>query len=568
MKNKLSHANLTNRIRRLMLVRVAIITFLLGIAAFSEFEGAALIPEKSLPFYYAIVVITYGLSFFYLFLLYRSKNIKANLYIQAVIDTLLITYLVYVTGGTGSIYPVFYTLVIIYSVLFLGRKGGLIITSACSILYGTLLELEYYGVITSFLAAADSYPFRVSYVFTQIFTHIPSFYLIAFLTIFVVEQEEKTRATLAEKLDAFEQLNLLHRSIVESVNSGILTVDLSGKIKSFNKAAQDITDYTFADVEGKNILEIFPTYADVIAKRDTLQLPGQNRFEMVLHTVRGRELILGCSFSQLKDNSGERIGDIMIFQDITFIKKMEDRYERSRRMAFIGELAANLAHEIRNPLASISGSIQVLSKGLHLSEEDQRLMRVILRGKEQLEGFMRDFLLLARPTPGAHAIINIREVLEDVIDALKYVPEWHENIEVHKSLSENALIYANRLESRQVIWNIILNALQAMPAKGILNIETKRKVFNDSSICLEIAVTDNGCGIAQEDMKRIFEPFYTTKEKGFGLGLAIVNRIAESNKWKIQISSASGSGTRCILLLPVTEDHDSIKQPFFSTANG
>jgi signal transduction histidine kinase len=194
-------------------------------------------------------------------------------------------------------------------------------------------------------------------------------------------------------------------------------------------------------------------------------------------------------------------------------------------------------------------------------------MRIILRGKEQLEGFMKDFLLLARPKPGVHGMVDIRETIEDVLDALKYVPDWHEGIEVCKSVAENALIYASRSEIRQVLWNLILNAIQAMPVKGVLNIETKRKIFNDSSDYLEIVVADSGCGIAQKDLKKIFEPFYTTRERGTGLGLAIVNRIVESNKGKIQILSEAGKGTRCILLLPLIGD-DSVNQPSPPVENG
>lgn len=554
MENRLPQDNLTNRIRWLMLIRVVIITFLLGIATFSEFMGVELLPESSLPSYYLIIMMTYGLSFFYLFLLYQSKNIMANLYIQAACDTLLITYLVYVTGGTRSIYSVFYTLAIIYSVLFLGRKGGFIIASACSIFYGALLDLEYYGVIVPFFTAADDYLIQASYVFSRIFTHILSFYLIAFLTSFVVVQEKKTRTLLAEKEDAFDQLDVLHRSIVESVNVGILTINLSGKIKSFNKAAQDITDYALTDVENKSIFELFPNCVDMMTKREAWHLPGQNRFETAFRTKKDRELILGCSLSPLKNNRDERIGDIMTFQDLTSIRKMEEGYERSRRMAFIGEMAAHLAHEIRNPLASISGSIQVLNRDLRLSEGDKRLMRIILRGKEQLEGFMKDFLFLARTTPGTHAMIDIGVIIEDVLDALKYAPDWHEGIEVRKSVAENVLIYANRSEIRQVIWNLLLNALQSMPTKGVLNIETRRKNFNNSPDCLEIVVADSGCGIAQKDMEKIFEPFYTTRERGTGLGLAIVNRIVESNKGEINISSEIGRGTRCVLRLPIMRE--------------
>ncbi len=543
--------NITLRIRWLMLVRAVIVTFMLGIATLSDFMGVNLLPERSLSSYYIIIIVTYGFSFFYLFLLYRSNNITVNVYIQAAGDVLLITYLVYVTGGTSSIYSVFYTLAIIYAVLFLGRRGGLIIASACSIFYGALLDLEYFGIIDPLYAAIEYFPFRASYVFSRMFTHILSFYLIAFLTSFVVEQERKVRTLLAEKEDAFEQLDMLHRSIVESVNLGILTINLSGKIKSFNMAAKDITGYSFADVEGRGVEEIFPSCAHMMPKGDAQRMPAQNRFEMSFKTKNDQEAVLGCSVSPLNNNRGERIGDIMIFQDLTSIKKMEENYEKSRRMAFIGEMAARLAHEIRNPLASISGSIQVLKRDLRLSEGDERLMRIIMRGKEQIEVFMKEFLLLARPMPGAHEMVNIKEITEDVLAALKYVPDWREGIEVRASLAENILIYANRSEVRQILWNLLLNALQAMPGKGVLTVETEKKSFRDFPDAVEILVADTGCGIVQNDMAKIFDPFYTTRERGTGLGLAIVNRIVESKGGKIKISSEIGKGTRCVILLPI-----------------
>ena len=560
----LQKENLTARIRWLMLARVAIITFLLGMAAFSEFQGMALFPERSLSFYYVIIVTVYGLSFFYLFFLYLSKNIQINAYIQAICDVALITYLVYVTGGTLSIYSVFYNLVIIYSVLFLGRGGAIIIASVCSIFYGALLDLEYYGLINPPYETISDYPLQAGYVFSRIFTHILSFYMTAFLASFVVKQERKARALLAEKESAFEQLDLLHRSIVESANLGILTINLSGKIKSFNKAAQEITDYAFADVEGKSLSEILPIYADMQAKRDAFQTPAENRFEVVFQTKKDRKAILGCSVSPLKNNKGEIIGDILIFQDLTSIKKMEEIYEKSRRMALIGEMAARLAHEIRNPLASISGSIQVLSRSLYLPHSDERLMRIILRGKEQLESFMKDFLLLARPTPGSPEMIDSREIMEEVLDALQYGQDWHEGIEIRKSLEENVFIYANRSEIRQVIWNLLLNALQSMPVKGALTVKTEKKSFADYPDGLEILVSDTGCGIEEKELEKVFEPFYTTKEQGTGLGLAIVNRVVESIKGKIKISSEMGRGTACLLYLPALADN----RDFLERGNG
>ena len=546
--------NLTARIRWLMLARVSIITFLLGIAILSELKGLELLPARSLSFYYVIIVATYGLSFLYLFFLHIIKNIKVNVSIQTTCDVVLVTYMVYITGGTSSIYSVFYTLVIIYSVLFLGRSGGLIIASACSIFYGVLLDFEYYGIIDSMHAAFGDYPYMPGYVFARIFTHILSFYVIAFLASFVVEQERKARMLLAEKEDAFNQLDVLHRSIIESVNLGILTVNLFGKIKTFNRAGEDITDYRSDEVEGKDLCKLFSISAELLAKQRAEQERGENRFELYFQTTKGRNLILGCSLSSLKNNRNERIGDIMIFQDLTSIKEMEERYEKSRRMALIGEMAARLAHEIRNPLASISGSIQVLSRDLHVPDSDERLMRIILRGKEQLENFMKDFLLLARATPGAPERVNTREIIEEVLDALPYMPDWHDGIEIRKDLTDNAFVHANRTEIKQLIGNLVLNAIQSMPAKGVLHIETKVGDGIGLPGYVHIWVTDTGCGIANKDLRNVFEPFYTTKERGTGLGLAIVHRIVEYNKGEIKISSEAGKGTRCLVRLPVMRE--------------
>ncbi len=542
------------RIRWLMLARVSIITFLLGIAIFSEVKGIELLPERSLSFYYIIIVITYSTSFLYLFLLSLLKNIKINVYIQAACDVALITYMVYVTGGTGSIYSVFYTLVIIYSVLFLGRSGGLIIASACSISYGALLDLEYYGVIRPLNLVLGDYPFLPGYVFSRIFTHILSFYLTALLAIFVVEREKRVRTLLAEKEDAFNQLDLLHRSIVESVNVGILTINLAGKVKTFNRAGRDITDYEARDVDGADLQKIFPIKLEMLTKQEGRPEPAENRFEIAFTTKKGRKLILGCSLSALKDNRDERIGDIMIFQDLTSIKRMEESYEKGRRMALIGEMAAHLAHEIRNPLASISGSIQVLSRDLHLPDSDEKLMRIILRGKEQLENFMKDFLLLARPRLSSLEVVDTKEIIEDVLEGLQFVPDWHEGIEVRKSLVENAKVFANRAEIRHIAWNLLLNAVQAMPVKGTLFIETTLGEAVAGPRWMQIAVRDSGCGIEEKYLGNIFEPFFTTKERGTGLGLAIVNRIVESNKGSIDIFSEAGRGTQCIVTLPVIAD--------------
>ena len=547
------------RLRYLMLLRVAFVTFLLGIATFLEIKGEDILPEISLLFLYLVIITSYILSLFYFFLLNLTKNIKITLYIQALCDVLMITGLVYATGGISSVYAVFYTLVIIYSVLFLERRGGLIIASACSICYGLLLDLEYYKILTPLYAIVfQDNPFTAGYVFSKIIIYILSFYLIAFLAIFVVEQEKKTRTLLQEKETAFDQLDLLHRSIIESVDTGILTINLRGQIKSFNRAAEEITGYSFAEVEDKNIVDLFPEYGDLLENIHTGGHPysQQSRVEMYIESHEKKPLTLGCSVSFLNDGTGKRIGDILVFQDLTAIKKMELILEKNRRLAFIGEMAAGLAHEMRNPLASISGSIQVLHKSLPLNEPDERLMQIILRGKDQLESFMRDFLLLSRPTPGMSEMIKITDIIEDILESIRYLPDWRDDIQVIKSLQDHLpFIRANKTEIRQLIWNVLMNAIQSMPNGGWVTIETGKDTPDISAgQFLEIKISDNGQGIMENDLGKIFEPFYTTREKGTGLGLAIVNRIVEGHAGKIKVDSRSGEGTTFTIWLPCLQE--------------
>jgi two-component system sensor histidine kinase PilS (NtrC family) len=540
------------RVRYLMLARVAIVSLLLGIATFVELKGEDFLPEISLYSFYVIVIAAYILSAVYYIILQFTQNLKISLYFQATCDVLLITGLVYATGGIQSIYAVFYTMVIIYSVIFLGRRGGLIIASACGIFYGGLLDLEYYKVLIPHYATLQNASFSAGYVFSRIIIYILSFYLVAILASFVVEQERKTRTLLEEKVTAFDQLDLLHRSIIESIDTGIVTVDLLGRIKSFNRAAEEITGYASLDIDDLNIIDIFPEYGQLREKLNrAADLDSRkNRVEMTLQSKSGASLVLGCSISFLKDSQGGRIGDILVFQDLTEIKEMERHLETNRRLAFVGEMAAGLAHEMRNPLASISGSIQMLHKGLDLSLSDERLMQIILRGKDQLESFMKDFLLLSRPTPGIHEAFKMDEIIDDVLVAIKYVPDWREQIEIMRPSTNHGEIIASKAEIRQVVWNLVMNAVQAMPDGGRLSITTRHATLKESLPALEFEISDDGPGITKSDLGKIFEPFFTTKEKGTGLGLAIVNRIVDGYQGTIMVDSAPGRGAKFSIRLP------------------
>lgn len=540
------------RLRRLIFFRVAIVTVLFGIVAFIQIKGAESLPGASVTSAYFIIIITYLLSFLYLLIMKRIKSLEANVYIQAICDVTLITILVYVTGGVESVYSVLYPLVIIYSALFLAKKGGVVIASASSILYGLLLDLEYYSVIHPIHSPSWDYGFSAGYTLSRIFIHILSFYIVALLTSFVVEQEKSARSLLAEKESEFHQLDLLHRSIIESVGAGIITINLQGDIKSFNRAASEITGLSFSRVKNKKIDNIFPGFSEILEmikneKRDEGRI---NRNEILVSGKDNRNIVLGFSVSPLIDSKDRKIGEIVIFQDLTASKDMEREVERSKSLALIGEMAAGLAHEIRNPLASLCGSIQMLQKNLELDKTDERLMRIILRGRDQLENLVRNFLLLARPNLDGRQEINIKYLMDDILESLRHSPDWHENIKVVMALSDQTGIYGNMTEIKQALWNLVLNAVQSMSNSGRLKIETRPVILDNLKEYLEIRISDNGCGIEKDDSSKIFEPFYTTKERGTGLGLAIVNRIVESHGGKIRIESELEKGTGCILLLP------------------
>ena len=359
----ISRHNSDAQIRMLLISRIAMATFLLAIFVFMQNQSPDFASRISIPYFYGIILAIYILSLFYSALSRISANHRMQIYFQVMTDVIVITALIYVTGGIRSTYAVFYPLVIIYAVLYLGRNGGLIAASAASICYGLLIDLEFYRLIKPLsYPSMWEIPDTAGHVFYRIFVNIVSFYLIAGLASFVVEKERKTRALLAEKESAFNKLDLLYRSIIESVDAGILTIDMEKRIKSFNRAAEKITGWSFTEVENRGIDEVFTNWGSLLENKGSYDRQIQGRIEMTVMAKDGRKLIVGCLPSVLRDHDDHKFGDILIFQDLTAVKQMEEVLERNRRLAFVGEMAAGLAHEIRNPLASISGAVQMLQR--------------------------------------------------------------------------------------------------------------------------------------------------------------------------------------------------------------
>jgi two-component system sensor histidine kinase PilS (NtrC family) len=372
----------------------------------------------------------------------------------------------------------------------------------------------------------------------------------ALLTSFVVEQERKTQRLLAEKATAFDRLDLLHRSIIESVDTGILTVNLEGHIRSFNRAAEEISGFTFGEVFDRSVEEIFPGVSDVLSPAGSEERKRQRkRLEILVRKKSGADMVLGISDSPLVEQ-GVKIGSILIFQDLTPFKEMEREGEKNKQLAFIGQMAAGLAHELRTPLQSLSGSIQILRRDLRLAPSDERLMQVILRAKDQMEGLVRNFLLMARSNLGRRAETDVGELVKDVIESLAVGSEWNPRVELREDLGQDLRVMGDPAELRQVLWNLMINAIQSMPEGGTLSVTARPDGDNGEARAVRVEIGDTGPGIDPVHIEKIWEPFYTTREKGSGLGLAIVRRIVESHGGAVEVQSEAMRGSRFRVRLP------------------
>jgi two-component system sensor histidine kinase PilS (NtrC family) len=313
-----------------------------------------------------------------------------------------------------------------------------------------------------------------------------------------------------------------------------------------------------------SIYDLFPKIDRMIEearKNDLMPSHDYQRYETLLSNHDGGKIYLGFSISPLTDPGGALIGHTLIFQDITKFKEMEDEMKRVDKMAAVGVLAAGMAHEIRNPLASLSGSIQMLESELSLDDHQRHLMEITLRESERLNALITDFLLFAQP-PQTHKVpYPIKRILEETIDLLSHSACFHDRIHIRRPDQDEVRVPVDPDQMKQVFWNLFINAAQSMPNGGEIQVRMVRgngwgvtglpflSQFGGKEWA-KISVIDSGNGIAQEEREKIFEPFFTTKENGTGLGLSIVHRIIENHNGLIRVESELGRGSSFIIYLP------------------
>ncbi len=548
-----SEKDLLFKIKVLMVLRVVIITIFLGAVVIFQYQVGQL--PLILPIT-ILITVTYLLTILYALLFGLIKNLRIFCYIQTIGDLLVETGVIYITGGIESPFFFLYILTIITASIVLYRPGSYIIASLASILYGTIIDLELYNIIhpmRSYPKAPISY--EPSYIFYIVLINISAFFLVAFLSGYLSEKLKKVRKELKEKSGDLIELQRFHENVVRSIGSGLLTTTLKGEINSFNQAAEGITGYKFEEIIETPCPDLFdlPRVRMVFAEPIMI---GDNSYrgEGIFRRKDGKEIYIGINFSLLRDEMDRIKGVIGIFQDITRLKEMEEKVARAERFAAIGKVSAGIAHEIRNPLASISGSIEVLRDELNLDGENRRLLDIVVREADRLNMIIKQFLSYASPKPSKFRQCNINEIIEETITLLKNSKEYNPNIELVTSFNNRKGIWAeiDPEQMKQVFWNLSLNAMQAMPEGGRLEINTSyynnnidRDVINNplSRQKVKIVFSDTGIGILQKDKDNVFDPFFTTKDEGTGLGLATVYRIVENHGGYIDIESTPGKGT-------------------------
>jgi two-component system sensor histidine kinase PilS (NtrC family) len=533
------------KIKWLMLSRLLLAAFLLSSLAFFQYRYHIFQFPSSTPIYFAIAILI--LTGIYWYLSRSFQNLSLLAYIQISGDILLISWLVSMTGGIDSGFTLLYHVTIISASIILYRRGGYLSASLASILYGGMLDMQYYSVL-GFTQSQNFTPFQVLYL---LFVNILSFYLVALLSSYLSERLRKTRQELREKSMDFDDLQVIQDHILRSVGSGIVTMNMTGEITSWNNAAEQITGYRFDEIRtnwrtvfGDSIKGLFGHTDDLKAR--------PVRFEGHIAKRDGTTAMLGFTASLLKDDAETVRGIILTFQDITRLLEMEEQIRRQERLATVGSLAAGIAHEIRNPLASLSGSIQMLQGELELRGDHKQLMDIVLRETDRLNTIITEFLDYARPRSNQHEQIALAPLLEETITLFRNSREFRKDIVIICDVPSAIAIAGDSQRLRQVFWNLLINAAQAIPKRGTITISALSGSGIDADE-VTISILDTGMGIDSEHIEHIFDPFFTTKPAGTGLGLAIAYRIIEDHNGTIDVKSEVGKGTDVVINLPYFE---------------
>ncbi|MBI4888887.1 MAG: PAS domain-containing protein [Acidobacteria bacterium] len=521
-------------------------TLLLGWATLIQLNAPGAFPID--PFFF-LIGVTYALSIAYLATLGGVERFPWLADLQLGADAILVSGFIGLTGGIASYFSSLYLLPIIAASIIRFRRGALQVAVLSVVLYLGLVSGQYLGLFPRWLGEAVSLPSRQFAQYT-IAIHLSGFMAVAVLSGSLAERLRSAQSRLRDASDEIQDLRAFNEYVIDGLLSGLATADAERRVLTFNRAAAAITGIPAEQAIGQDAADVLQLPRDVRARLATLVQTRSLRVECDYRTGEGRVLVVGLMATMIALPNG-RSGYLFTFQDVTELRRLERTSRMQQRLAAVGEMAAGIAHEIRNPLAAMSGSIQVLRQELPLSEEQTQLMDIVLRESDRLNDTIRSFLAYARPQAISMTRLDVARVVQDAARLLRNSTDARATHTVDVQVPPGPIWYeADDNQMRQIIWNIASNGLRAMPGGGRLLLSVGLDTTaGDGEVVL--SVSDEGHGIPPEELDNVFQPFRSSFEKGTGLGLAIVHRIVTDYGGAIQVSSTVGAGTTVEVRLPV-----------------
>ncbi len=562
-------SGLEQRLGILMGARLALSLVSLGVAAVLESVGWSYSPAEWRGFY-GTVIFAFAATIGYGLILRRVKRVKRFkrfVVINIATDIAIVSALVHLSGGSDSPFAFLYVFIGVYGAVLLERKGALTCAVIGALAYGAVILAGHRGWLPLYTIGP---PDPGAVLLSMWMVNALGVVSVAWLASLLSAELRRTGEVLEQRTSDLSRLQTLHERTVESLKSGLLTADLEGRITSFNSEAERITNQDRAQVLGLDVEAVLPGIRDhLVADTEGSETSVANSRGRMVYRAQGQPpRYLGIGTYVLRDGDAGAEGHVVIFQDVTDVVEMEANLRQSERLAAIGELSASIAHEIRNPLAAISGSIEMLQReraGQGESGDSAHLMDIVMREVDRLNHLISDFLRYARPGPLNPETVQLQEIITEVLEIFSSARS--DAIEIDVALEDDLTVFADPGQIRQVLWNLLLNAAEAMPEGGRLRVTAGMPTERDSqggtpgsrraqeeaggkSHWLEIAIADDGCGIPQDKLSRIFDPFFTTKQNGSGLGLATVHRIIENHGGIVRLESELDVGTTVRIRLP------------------
>jgi two-component system, NtrC family, sensor histidine kinase PilS len=516
----------------LVKVRILILTFLLGIELLISQFTATSLPVR--PFVTAIL-LWYTLSIFYVVLLsfWREQHVQSVL--QVLTDLVLATVLIEVTGGVDSSLNFLYPLVIIVACILLPRVWAILSAALAFLLYGSLLELNYFGLIPSFSSTRPDLRTLQAIILINLFGYL----LVAYLAGLLATKLRQVDVQLQDTSGALNDLRALHENVIQAISGGIVTTGLDGHITLVNNAGEKLLERTESDLIGEPISSLFIDPLPHVTSE-------QGHGEVSKFAKNGYRKTFRVIVSGLTVPGRGMMGYVYSFDDLTAIRRLEREVRMQDRLAAVGRLAAGIAHEIRNPLTSIAGSVQMLEEIASLTEEQRILVQIVTRESERLNNIITDFLAYSRGKQYKFEKTDLLPLLDDTLTLLtnRLLAE-QKNIRVVRQVAvDSAFVIADGDRMKQVFWNFCENAVRAMKTAGTLTISVEAEGED-----WQVSVADTGPGMSPQQTEKIFEPFQSQFEGGTGLGLAIVYQIVQAHEGKVWARSKQGQGTTFVLRL-------------------